>query len=43
MMGSRYDNYGMRGGMGYKDDEWMDEDEMHERRGRRRDSMGRYR
>ena len=42
-MGSRYDNYGMRGGMGYKDDEWMDEDEMHERRGRRRDSMGRYR
>jgi hypothetical protein len=43
MMGSRYDNYGMRGGMGYKDEEWMDEDEMHERRGRRRDSMGRYR
>ena len=42
MMGSRYDNYGMRGGMGYKDDEWMDEDEMHERRGRRRDSRGRY-
>ena len=42
MMGSRYDNYGMRGGMGYKDDEWMDEDEMRERRGRRRDSMGRY-
>ena len=39
----RYDNYGMRGGMGYKgDDEWMDEDEMHERRGRRRDSRGRY-
>lgn len=43
MMGSRYDNYGMRGGMGYKDEEWMDEDEMHERRGRRRDSMGRCR
>jgi hypothetical protein len=42
MMGSRYDNYGMRGGMDYKDDEWMDEDEMHERRGRRRDSRGRY-
>lgn len=42
MMGSRYDNYGMRGGMGYTDDEWMDEDEMHERRGRRRDSRGRY-
>ena len=39
-MGQRY--YGMRGGMGYKDDEWMDEDEMHERRGRRRDSRGRY-
>jgi hypothetical protein len=42
MMGSRYDNYGMRCVMGYKDDEWMDEDEMHERRGRRRDSRGRY-
>lgn len=31
-------NYGSR--MGYRDDE---EDEMSERRGRRRDSMGRYR
>ena len=32
-----------RGGMNYRDEEW-DEDEMSERRGRRRrDSMGRYR
>lgn len=55
MMGSRGDygsrNYGSRGGynqrgdMGYREDEeWDDEEMMHERRGRRRrDSMGRYR
>lgn len=46
---SRYGNrggYGSRyggGSMGYRDDEWEDEDEMMgERRGRRRDSRGRY-
>ena len=38
-----YGRYGRRSGMNYRDDEW-DEDEMSERRGRRRrDSMGRYR
>jgi hypothetical protein len=42
MMGNRK-VYGSRGGMNYRDEEW-DEDEMSERRGRRRrDSMGRYR
>lgn len=46
--GGRYGNYGsrygMRGGMNYRDeDDWEDEDEMNERRGRRRrDSRGRY-
>jgi MFS family permease len=40
--GNRYEDMGMRGGyMGYRDDE--DWEEMGERRGRRRDSMGRYR
>lgn len=47
-MRSRYDNYGQRGDYGSrygeKDDEWEMEEEMAERRGRRRrDSMGRYR
>ena len=38
-----FGRYGKRGGMNYRDDEW-DEDEMSERRSRRRrDSMGRYR
>ena len=37
-MRSRYDNYGSRGNMGYRDDE--EEWEMGERR--RRDSRGRY-
>lgn len=38
-----YGRYGKRSGMNYRDDEW-DEDEMSERRSRRRkDSMGRYR
>ena len=43
-MRSRYDNYGSRGGdMGYRDEEDEWEDEMGERRGRRRrDSRGRY-
>ena len=49
-MRSRYDSYGqrddygMRGGMGgYRDDEDWEEEEMGERRGRRRrDSRGRY-
>jgi hypothetical protein len=43
--GSRYDSYGSRGSMGYKDDEWDDDEPMGERRGRgrRRDSMGRFR
>ena len=46
-MRSRYDNYGMREdyGMrgGYRDDEEWEEEEMGERRGRRRrDSRGRY-
>lgn len=38
----RYDNYGMRGGMGYRedDDDW-DDDEMGERRRRSR-RTGRY-
>ena len=50
MMGSRGDygsrgGYNQRGDMGYREDEeWDDEEMMHERRGRRRrDSMGRYR
>ena len=49
MMGSRggYGNrrYSERGRMGYREEEdWDDEDEMMgERRGRRRDSRGRYR
>lgn len=44
MMGSR-GGYNQRGDMGYREDEeWDDEEMMHERRGRRRrDSMGRYR
>lgn len=44
MMGSR-GGYNQRGNMGYREDEeWDDEEMMHERRGRRRrDSMGRYR
>ena len=38
-----YGRYGKSSGMNYRDDEW-DEDEMSERRSRRRrDSMGRYR
>lgn len=50
--GSRYEDmsergrYGSRGGyMGYRDEEEWDDDDMGERRGRgrRRDSMGRYR
>ena len=41
MIGSRYDNYGMRGGMGYKDDDDEWEDEMGERRRRSR-RTGRY-
>lgn len=40
MMGSRGD-YGDRY-MNYRRDPEWDEDEMHERRGRRRDSRGRY-
>lgn len=43
-MRSRYDNYGQRGDMGYRDEEdWEEMEEMGERRGRRRrDSRGRY-
>ena len=45
MMGNRgrYGNrsYGERGSMGYRDEDWDDE-EMNERRGRRRRSNGRY-
>ena len=43
-MRSRYENYGERGDMKYRDEEeWEMEDEMGERRGRRRrDSRGRY-
>ena len=52
--GNRYEDMDMRGrgSMGYRDedDDWDDDDEMSERRGvrgsgrgRRRDSMGRYR
>lgn len=42
-MNQRYPIYGGYG-MGYKDDEDWDDEEMAERRGgRRRDSMGRYR
>lgn len=37
------DDYGMRGYMGYRDHDDWDDDEMGERRrGRRRDSRGRY-
>lgn len=39
--GSRYDNYGMRGGMGYRDDDDDDDEMMGERRRRSRRS-GRY-
>lgn len=45
--GNRYDGMNYRGGsMGYRDDdddEWERGEMMGERRGRRRDSMGRYR
>lgn len=49
--GSRYDDmgergrYGSRGGYGMRDEEeWYDDEDFGERRGRRRrDSMGRYR
>ena len=42
-MRSRYDNYGQRGDMGYRDEEEWEDEEMGERRGRRRrDSRGRY-
>lgn len=41
-MNQRYPIYGGYG-MGYKDDEDWDDEEIAERRGRRRDSMGRYR
>jgi hypothetical protein len=42
-MNQRYPIYGGYG-MGYKDDEDWEDEEMAERRGgRRRDSMGRYR
>ena len=40
--GSRYDNYGMRGGMGYRDDDDWDEDEMMGERRRRSRRTGRY-
>lgn len=41
--GNRYDNYGMRGGMGYRedDDDW-DESEMMGERRRRSRRTGRY-
>ena len=40
-MGQRYPMYGGYG-MGYKDEEEWEEESMGERRGRRRDSRGRY-
>ena len=40
-MNQRYPIYGGYG-MGYKDDEDWDDEEIAERRGRRRDSRGRY-
>lgn len=40
-MGQRYPMYGGYG-MGYKDEEEWEEEQMGERRGRRRDSRGRY-